>query len=213
MGEPHAGWWRRNRWALLALLPVLALVAVAGAGRAATFWLPYQLSDEVTGEFGQATTLTDDYRDAGGEHTRTVEVTVHAVTPDPAPETNREEPVAGVELPEGTRLWEVELGFEADPDTVLQGCLIALVDAAGRVTQRETSLLHWDTGFDDCQPVDTTNPQAELFVGDEQVVSTRPPAYTRVVQLLAAEDFEPTSVRVWWEPPTYLSVPLPDGAP
>lgn len=207
--ETRSGWWRRNRWALLALLPVVALVVAAGAGRALTLWAPLQLHDEISGEFGQFTTFTDDYRDAGGDHVRTAEVAVLRVTPDPEPRTRDGEVVPDVELPPGTRLWEVELGFEAHPDTVLLGCVVALVDEDGRITQRDSSLLTWATGMDDCQPVDTINPQAQLFVGDEPVESTRPPAYQRSVQLLTAADFEPAEVRVWWEAPTYLSVALP----
>lgn len=208
-------WWRRNRWALLALPVVLVVVALSGAGRVATFWLPYEMTDRVESRPGELTTFTDDYRDAGGERERTLRLAVQEVTADPTPVTSAGEPVEGEGLfPQGTRLWQVEIAIEADPETVLGGCRVALVDADGRVTERDSALLAWDAGWDACQPAETVNPQAQLFVDEaEHEPSTRPPAYSRTVQLVAAPDFEPVEVRVWWEAPTYLAVRLPDAGP
>lgn len=203
-------WWRRNRWALLALPLALGLVLVTGAGRIVMFWLPYELTDRVAGGFGESISFTDDYRDAEGMHERIVDIAVTSVSADPVPTDGQGEPVAD-HAPAGTRLWEVELRIEADPDMVLDGCVIGLVDAQGRVTERDTTLFPWSTSLDGCQPVDSVNPSMVLFEGMTTEPSTRPPAYTRTAQLLAAEDFEPVEVRVWWEPPTYLAVPLPDA--
>ncbi|MCK0112596.1 hypothetical protein MWU75_10635 [Ornithinimicrobium sp. F0845] len=209
----HRGWWRRNRWALLALPVVLVVVALSGAGRIATFWWPLEMTDGIETQVGEMTRFTDDYVDAGGEHERTLRIAVRDVVPDADPVTSRGEPVLGEGLlPEGTRLWQLQIDVEADPETVLSGCRIALVDADGRLAERDTTLLVWDAGWDACQPVDTANPSAQLFVDEgEHERSTRPPAYSRTVQLLAAGDFEPIAVRVWWEPPTYLTARLPDA--
>lgn len=213
MGDART-WWRRNRWALAALPLVLVVVGLSGWGRIATFWLPHELTDSIDTEAGQLTDFTDDYVDAGGEHERTLRLAVRDVVPDPAPVTSAGEPVVGAELPEGTRLWQLELDVEADPETVLTGCRVALVDAEGAVTERDPTLLPWDAGWDACQPADTVNPTAQLFVDDaEDDPSTRPTAYSRVVQLLAGEDFEPVAVRVWWETPTFLTARLPAASP
>lgn len=203
-------WWRRNRWALLALPLVLALVLVSGAGRILMFWLPHELTDRVEAEQGAFTRFADTYRDYEGEHERVADVAILGVRPDPVPIDWQGEEVAA-EVPPGTRLWEVELGVEADPDTVLTGCVIALVDARGRVAPRDTTMLSWSAGFDGCQPLDSVNPSMVLYEDMTTDASTRPPAYTRSAQLLTAADFEPVEVRVWWEPPTYLAVPLPDA--
>lgn len=219
------GWWRRNRWALLALPVVLVVVAASGAGRAATFWLPNELSDRVDTQFDTMTHFADDYVDATGEHQRSLKIAVRDVVADPQPLDMAGEPVTGGLggeepataqdlLPQGTRLWQVDLDFEADPETVLTICHVALVDAQGRITERDTSLLSWNAGFDVCQPANTQNPTSQLFVDEEaHEPSTRPPAYSRSVQLVTADNFEPVAVRVWWEPPTYLSVRLPADAP
>ncbi|NLG22892.1 MAG: hypothetical protein GX555_15850 [Actinomycetales bacterium] len=210
MGEGRVGWWRRNRWGLLALPVVLVVVGASGWGRVATFWLPYEMVDSVDTEVGRMTDFTDDYVDAGGTRERSLRMAVRNVVADPQPVD-----VAGVplevlgELPGGTRLWQLEIDVEADPEMVLGGCHVALVDAAGRVTERDATLLPWDAGWDACQPHDTVNPMAQLFVDEpERDPSTRPPAYSKVVQLLAAADFEPVAVRVWWEPPTFLTAQL-----
>lgn len=208
------GWWRRNRWALLALPLVLVVVAVSGAGRIATFWWPYEMHDRVEGTMGQPVAFADDYRDAAGMHEREVTLTVTAVIPDAPVTDDQGIPLTGVDLTPGTRTWGVEFTVEADPETVLGGCKIALVDAQGRRADRDTTLLPGGPSSNACEPLDTINPQAELFVdsppGDP---STRPPAYSRSVQLAVAEDFEPVEVRLWWEPPSYLAVPIPDAAP
>lgn len=208
----HTGttWWRRNRWALMALPVVLAIVAVSGLGRVLLFWLPYEFTDRVETSIGTATTFTDDYTDVNGVHERTAELSVTRVTPDAEPTTTAGDPAPGEDLlPAGTRLWEVELAVRADPDTVLTGCVVALVDAQGRVAQRDTSLLGWDTALSACEPAHSTNPSAILYDGFQSEPSTRPPSYTQSIQVLTAADFEPAEVRVWWEPPTYLAVPVP----
>lgn len=208
------GWWRRNRWALLALPLVLVVVTVSGAGRLATFWWPYQLHDRVEGVLGEATAFADTYRDAAGTHGREVTLTVTRVTPDAAVTDEQGVSITGEPLTPGTRIWGVEFTVEADPETVLSGCQIALVDAQGRSTPRDTTLLPWQVSVNPCEPADSINPQPQLFVDSpESDPSTRPPTYTRSVQLALAEDFEPVEVRLWWEPPTVLAVPLPDVAP
>lgn len=209
-GAPETGWWPRNRRALLALPVVLALVAVSGLGRVLMFWLPHELTDRVETDAGSPVTFTDTYQDVNGTHERTVDLAVVRVTADAEPTTTTGDPALGEDLlPPGTRLWEVELVVDADPDTVLTGCVIQLVDETGRVTQRESNLLPWDAPFGGCEPTDTINPSAVLYEGFETEPSTRPPHYTHVAQLLTAEDFVPVEVRVWWEPPSYLAVPLP----
>lgn len=211
MGEnAGVGWWRRNTWALLALPVVLAIVVVSGLGRVLLFWLPHEFTDRVETTIGRAVTFTDDYTDVNGTHERTVELSVLRVTPGAEPTTSAGETAVGEGLlPDGTQVWEVELAVRADPETVLTGCVVALVDAEGRIAQRDTSLMTWDTAMSACEPADTTNPSAILYDGFRSDPSTRPPTYTQSVQLLTADDFEPVEIRVWWEPPTYLAVPVP----
>lgn len=207
-------WWRRNRWALLTLPLVLVAVALSGLGRVTTFWWPYQVHDRVEGTAGEFTAFQDDYRDAGGDHDREVEVAVGEVVESAQFLDGDGLPVPDELVPPGLRLWEVEVTVRADPKVPLGGCIVALVDARERVAQRDSTLMPYQVGFDACQPQDTVNPQAQLFVDEApHEPSTRPPEWSRTIQLLTSEDFEPVEVRLWWEPPTYLAVPLPAVAP
>lgn len=212
MGE-HS-WWRRNRSALVSLPLVLGVVAVSGLGRVATFWWPYQVHDEIVGTAGQFSTFRDDYRDAGGEHDRELEVAVGAVAPGVGFLDGDGAVIPDEPVPSGLRLWQIEVTFRADPELPLGGCIVALVDEQDRVAQRDSTLMPYQVTFDACQPQDTVNPQVQLFVDEStHEPSTRPPEWSRTIQLLTAEDFDPVEVRVWWEPPTFLAVPLPADQP
>lgn len=212
MGE-HS-WWRRNRWALLSLPLVLGVVALSGLGRVTTFWWPYQVHDRIDGTPGQFSTFRDDYRDAGGDHDRELRVSVGAVVPGDAFVDDDGAAILDQPVPPGLRLWEVEVTFQADPELPLGGCVVALVDERDRVAQRDSTLMPYQVGFDACQPQDAVNPQVQLFVDEAaHEPSTRPREWSRTIQLLTAEEFVPVEVRLWWEPPTFLAVPLPSEQP
>lgn len=214
--EPVAerSWWRRNRWALLSLPLVLVVVALSGMGRVTTFWSPYQVHDRTEGTVGELTAFQDDYRDAGGVHERELELAVGEVAESTEFLDGDGIPVPDEPVPPGMRLWQMEVTVRADPELPLGGCVVALVDAQDRVAQRDSTLMPHQVGFDACQPQGTVNPQVQLFVDEaEHEPSTRPPQWSRTIQLLTSEDFEPVEVRLWWEPPTYLAVPLPAAAP
>lgn len=201
-------WWRRNRWALLALPLVAGALVLVGSYRVHTFWDRWQLTEPVEATAGRPTTFNDTLEDANGSY----EV---ALTVEAGPTT-----VAGAirdaegqthffPTHEGTRVWQTELTITADPDTILSGCSARLVDTEGRTTHYTQTTAGVPLPVSPCVPADATGPGAELgFGGDATPAPTRPETFTVPVVFRTAEDFVPNRLDLSWSTPRYLSIQL-----
>lgn len=209
--QNRRGWWRRNRWALLALPFVLLLIVGLGSYRFVNFWWQNELTEPVRAEPGGTATLTADWQDASGEHTR--EVTMGAGTTRAVAsyvdDFGTENPVTQIE---GTQVWRIMVEVEADADQVLSGCQYRVVDQHGRTARGSTvgigpSML----GMDPCVPADAPGPAYDL--GEEwgfEAPDTppRPASYTRPFYVRLAEDAVPVELQVYWERPAFLALGL-----
>lgn len=196
-------WFRRHRWALLALPVVLALTAVLASGRLFQFWLPEQQYDAVRGT-GEVH-YTETYEDVGGSHQRAVDVRLLDVTP--VTKVRDELGEVALELPVDTVLWGVDLHITADPDQVLLDCTVALVDDDGRLHTSEASrgLMRWNgyaplstAGW--CVPADAPGPSYTLGIAslDTYDGAPRPESYEVRSYVLTPADASPEAVRLWW---------------
>ncbi|BCB80925.1 hypothetical protein Pflav_073350 [Phytohabitans flavus] len=116
-GPRPKGWWRRNRWGLIALLPVLALALAPSVNDAldqynryaheavlpsAGGWISYSDARMRLVSFGPAT----DLKTYGGEP---------------------------FQPPDKTKAWKATVEFEAADKEAIIGCDLALEDAEGRL--------------------------------------------------------------------------------
>ncbi|GAA3725412.1 hypothetical protein GCM10022225_02880 [Plantactinospora mayteni] len=117
-GSGQVGWWRRNRWGLLALLP--ALVLALGPG----------VKDGYE-QYSQAEYLepvgvgADGWVEFAAARIRLVEL---VEVPSVPARGSRQ-----VTLPEGVRVWRATLAFELPDPEALIGCLPYLEDRDGRL--------------------------------------------------------------------------------
>ena len=115
----RGGWWRRNWWALLALLPVLAAMVLVSPEQPHQVWRSAQPREPV------AATADGWVRYAGAR------LRLRHVHP-----ADLRDPVTGreVSLPAGVRAWQVTVEVEwlVEPYQALPGCQWWLVDQYGR---------------------------------------------------------------------------------
>lgn len=216
-------WLRRNRWGLI-LLPVALLLAVAASSsRLVHFWLPYVASDVTTGGVGEKVHLSQEWLDRLGRHQRDVDVTITGVERTDVIRDWDGEDVPG-EGPKGTTLWRVSMTLAAEPDQVLRGCVVEIEDTQGRrfqydsmhVTPAELKLsacLNPDEegpsfAFTDkdASPSPTTSTDASTSALDTE--RPRPPRWDTVADIILPSDAVPAKVRIWWDLPTVIDVPL-----
>lgn len=113
------GWWRRNVWGLLALLPVLLAITAADPYGAWSVWRETRPGSAVIAG-------ADGWVSYAGARARLVSV-------EPADLRRRdEEPFP---LPSGLAAWQATVSFErtAQPDGSLRGCEFRLEDDSGRL--------------------------------------------------------------------------------
>ena len=133
---PAHGWWRRNRWGLVLLLPLLA-AALLGPFRQEAYDRFFKAKPRVP--LTAAPGASVEY---GGARIRLIEIVEAGDVVDYG-----SKPVA---IP-GTKIWRARTVFEAmDPQT-LGGCTVQLEDTAGRL-------------FDD-RPSELSDRQAKLAAG------------------------------------------------
>jgi hypothetical protein len=196
------GWLRRNRWGLLALPATVVLAAGANAQRVQDFWWKNDLRHAAaTAVPGEWVTWTDDFDDSAGRGTRSLRVKLTAAGPVAGP--------ADVGLPSDLTPWQVTMHFEAAPDQVLYGCLLALRDAGGnRYEYRSTAD---SLGQDDwpCLPGQRVGPRPALTPGRPRAATPgedRPPDWTTRPVVLVPRSARITEVLMWWEEPDHLVV-------
>ncbi|GAA3529841.1 hypothetical protein AFL01nite_00610 [Aeromicrobium flavum] len=209
--EHRRGWWRRNRWGLVALPLALVLALAAGSSRLHEYWWKRGFHEQAPVSSGVAT-LTDEYDD--GYLRYPIEARYSVASFRPADDVTL---YGGDPLPSGVRAWRLSLAVEADPDVALSGCTVALVDTAGNRHGATDSGLDVDAPrLASCVPESTPGPRttygstAPPAVPDGE--DPRPPTYrTDTVFVLPAEAV-PAAVRLWYALPRYVELPVDASA-
>lgn len=204
------GWWRRNRWWLVALPVAIVLMVVASGYRVQTWWWDSGLHDRVGhAEAGKWVRVTLPFKDAVGETTRTFEVRALGVRPAARIPSGG---LAERDVPPGVTAHAVELEFRADPGQDLNYCFVRLVDADGvryggssPDAMRQSNL---------CLPEDTPGPAKPLAEGQQRGVvkpgEERPRTWTVRPLVLMAAGESPREVWLSFENPRYVVLELPD---
>jgi hypothetical protein len=198
-----SGWWRRNRWALVALPLALLLVLAASADRVRTLWWEQGLHRPTVGAPGETVSFDQRVRDGlGGTSRIAVQVRLDGVH---EPATLPRDLV----VPDGARAVQVDLTLAADPDLVLAGCSLAVRDAAG--TRYDYVSIAWGAyqPVSPCVPEDAPGPMPSLGDLDDEDQAAdpgppRPATWTVSPVVVLPADVEPTDVVLWWQLPQHV---------
>lgn len=203
-------WWRRNRWALVLLLPALALALAASGVRLQLFWWSYEPHQPTSGALGRPMHFVDHAAYDTHPYVLDVTVTVRSVTRVAVPVSPGHEWTWPT--PDGARWWKVTMQVAADPTTPLSACRLRLLGAAGD----EVDYTSRFPGTADTLPVSPCVPDATPGPGSASpedlasaATAARPASYEVSAYVLASGDFRPSQVRLWWWTPRYVSVDLP----
>jgi hypothetical protein len=203
-------WLRRNRWGLLALPLTAALAVGANAQRLQDYWWDKDLRHAAaTGDQGEWVSWTDSFTDAVGDGTRTFRVKVTSSEPRAAVDYEGEH--IDLDLPSDLTAYQLTMAFEAEPDQVLFGCRLALLDDNGN---RYSYLAKVNKLMQDiwpCLPGDHPGPSPSITAGEPRAVmpgEERPPQWTTQAVVVVPRTATITQVLLWWEQPDYLAVRL-----
>jgi hypothetical protein len=206
-GAPAAGWWHRNRGALLVLPVALALTLVAAGDRVRTLWWEQDLRRPTTVAAGDTADFHQRVYDGVGG-TLPIDVQVHL---DGVSDVSTLP--ARMELPDGTRAVQVDLTLSADPDRVLTGCQLAVRDSAGTRYDYVSNAWEANQAVVPCVPEDTPGPWPSLGDLDaklsDQETPPRPATWTVSPVIVLPEGIEITEVVLWWQKPQYLLLEVP----
>ena len=196
-------WWRRNRWALLALLPALALALLASSDRVSAYYWSADLHDPRPGAQGTWVEHRDRVQDVSGERPIDIAVRLDGVaTTDAAWESSSD-----LVLPPGTRAVRVDLTLRAAPDDPVRVCTLAVRDAAGTRYDYDWSAAGGTQPSSPCVPPDTPGPWPETAGLDaDSGEPARPGEWSVAPVVVVPADVEITEVLLWWAPPTYLAL-------
>ncbi|WP_344771124.1 hypothetical protein [Aeromicrobium panaciterrae] len=202
-------WLRRERRALL-LLPVALIAVAVGAGsRLDEYWWDRGFHEKAAVEDGWAE-IRDEYDDDHLTYPIRAEFTVDSIEPVPVVPGALDSPTVAT----GGQLWKATLSWKADPDVVLIGCNIALMDGDG--VRYDADGHGWDGSdyqFNEkCVPDATAGPRPSLgstakprvLDGDEP----RPESWQTTVYAVVKAGVVPTALRVWYFLPRYAELPL-----
>ncbi len=204
------GWWERNKWGLI-LLPVAIIVAVAASSWAmVTFWYGDGPHDVTAAKVGESVDFRQDWQDFNGKHTREVTVTVTGIAPTTVVENYDGEDEEAV-TPGGTTLWRVSMDLSADPEQILVGCHVDVIDTEGREFSFESIHIKKPlvAKVSPCLNAGERGPDWKLTEGQKpSEPEPRPEKWSTVADVLMAEDSVPARVRIWWETPKAIEVPI-----
>jgi hypothetical protein len=204
---PAAGWWHRNRWALVALPVALALTLVASGDRVRTLWWQEDLHSPTTVAAGGTAHFHQRVYDGLGG-TMPIDVSVQLDGVGDATTLPRD-----MELPDDTRAVQVDLTLSADPDQVLSACQLAVRDAAG--TRYEYVSNAWGAfqAVVPCVPEDSPGPEPSLGNLDDTLSDPehdpRPATWSVSRVVVVPAGTEVTDVVLWWQKPQYLQLDVP----
>jgi hypothetical protein len=204
-------WLRRNWWGLLALPLTAALAVGANAQRLQDYWWDKDLRHAAaTGDQGQWVSWTDSFTDALGDGTRTFRVKVTSSEPTGAVDYEGEH--IDLNLPSDLTGFKVTMDFEADPDQVLFGCRLALLDDNGNHYSYLPKVNKLMQDLHPCVPGDHPGPSPSITAGEPRKVmlpsEERPPQWSTQAVVVVPRTAAITQVLLWWEQPDYLAVRL-----
>lgn len=141
------GWWRRNRWGVLALIPVLLLaLGLASEDVWGVYW-KQQPREPVTPGL-------DGWLSYGGGRVRLV-----SLEQADDLKTYSGEPFTP---PLGVRAWKATVSFEASMEATIGACDLSIEDSAGNLYEANPAELNGarSGGFANCRPEDDPAPLA-----------------------------------------------------
>lgn len=207
----ESSWWRRNRWALAALPFALVLALAGNASRVDSSWWARDLHAPTVGVQGEFVRFHQEYVDAVGTDSRTLEVRLDST--EDLTEIPREysDPI---EIPDGFRGVRVDLSFKADPDQSVYACQLALRGANGDRYVFDPDMVGVaQVELAPCHTFGQPGPKPALFKGGTRGViegEERPPEWEMHPVVLVPEGAEVTDVLIWWEMPDHLRLKIRD---
>jgi hypothetical protein len=196
-------WWRRNRWALFALLPALALALVASSDRVSTYFWSADLRDARQATQGVWLEHRDRVLDVSGVRPIDLGVRLDGVHGTDA----GWESASPLVLPPGTHAVRVDLTLRASPDEPLRTCLLAVRDADGTRYDYDWGAAGGSQPASPCVPSEAPGPYPEMeWLAPDPDAPVRPQEWRVSPVLVVPDDVEITEVLLWWGPPTYLAL-------
>lgn len=201
------GWWRRNRWGLVAL-PVAVVAALAASSyRVEAQWWLEKPRDLVHAEQGEWVTFSSSQYDRNGDLPFSVRVRLEGVRPaeelfGPISEDYELEPPAGVQAV------AVDLELSAPPDVPLTTCDLVVRDTDGTEYDYQISSPSIENqATSPCVPPDARGPELDLIEGlDPDIGPRRPDVWTVSPVVMLPEGVEVASVLLSWGPPDGLLI-------
>ena len=196
-------WSRRNRWALIALVPALALALLASSDRVSTYYWSADLRDARHADQDEWLEHRDRVPDMSGERPIDVAVRLDGVTrTDTAWES-----ISELVLPPGARAVRVELTLRADPGEPVRGCALAVRDADGTRYDYDWAAAGGGQPSSPCVPPEAPGPWPDMEGLESSPDELPRPAEWSVAPVVVVPDgVEITEVLLWWAPPTYLEL-------
>jgi hypothetical protein len=209
-GDVVTAWLRRNRWGLLALPVVAALAVGANAQRLHDYWWNADLRNEsASGARGDWVTWSGRFSDATGDSTRAFQIRVTGA--EPTDVAGAPDDQTKLDLPPGLTGVRVSADFQANPDQVLFGCRMALLDDAGNRYTYTARIQRASQDIWPCVPEDHPGPMPSITAGEQRAAlpgEERPETWSTAPVFLVPRDARITQVLLWWEQPDYLAVRL-----
>lgn len=115
--------------------------------------------------------------------------------------------------PDGTQVWRVSMSLAAAPDQVLRGCQLEVEDTKGRrYLFGASSTTPTDVKVSACLNPHEEGPEGNYFGTGPSFTDpderARPAQWDTVADVILAGDAVPASVRLWWDLPTVVVVPV-----
>lgn len=201
------GWWRRNRWGLVAL-PVTVVAALAASSyRVEAQWWLEKPRDLVSASQGEWVSFTSSQYDRTGDVPFTVRVRLDGVRPAEALFDSASSGDLALELPAGVEAVAVDLSLAAPPDVPLSTCDLVVRDAAGTEYAYRSSTPSTSQAASPCVPPDTPGPDLDLFEGlDPDTGPARPAEWQVSPVVLLPDGVEVAEVLLSWGPPDGLLI-------
>ncbi len=159
-GPRRPGWWRRNWWGLLVIVPLLVAAIGPGLADAYDAWFPTAPTEPISGPNGQWVSY-------GGGKVRLVALQ--------RPTALRTYAGQAVTLPATVQVWQATLEVDADADAPLGGCALYLEDRQGRTFSAnpdELSNVDVERGYGCSRPYDAPKTGPFTVVASFLVSST-----------------------------------------
>jgi hypothetical protein len=162
------GWWRRNRWGLIALVPAVAAILWLSS-ETVTYYNSRHETDAIAPDADGFYTISDRARMRLVSITKVTDVKDHLGKP--------------YTMPSDVAVWRATIAFQVKPDSYIGGCDIRLEDAQGRTYSDDASAVLPDADVDSSGCLDPSPS------GEE-------PSYTAEVLFGLPTDAQPVAVRI-----------------